>query len=255
MSHVFISYVSENQKEVDLLYEELTKHGVKVWLDRNDIKPGMRWKDAIREAIQDGSFFIACFSDKYYRRDTTYMNEELMLAIEQLSLRPTNRIWFIPVLLSECDVPARNIGGRETLLDIQWVPLYQDWDAGVRRILDVIDPTPSKVQKLITALDSGVEEIREDVIRVLGETGHAGSVPVLMELLGNENVTVRGQAAIALGNVGDASTVTALTDLLQDKYDYVRECAAVALGNAGDARAVPSLIEALDDMNMEVLVD
>ena len=54
--HVFISYVRENQKEVDKLCEELSIHGVKVWLDRNDIKHGSRWKDAIREAIQKGVF-------------------------------------------------------------------------------------------------------------------------------------------------------------------------------------------------------
>ena len=49
--HVFISYVRENQDQVDKLCEKLKQHGVNVWLDRNSIKPGARWKDAIREAI------------------------------------------------------------------------------------------------------------------------------------------------------------------------------------------------------------
>ena len=46
--HVFISYVRENQKQVDRLCQDLENHGVNVWLDRNSIKPGNRWKDAIR---------------------------------------------------------------------------------------------------------------------------------------------------------------------------------------------------------------
>jgi hypothetical protein len=63
--HVFISYVRENQKQVDRLCHELESHGVNVWLDRNDIKLGARWNKAIQEAIRQGDFFIACFSDEY----------------------------------------------------------------------------------------------------------------------------------------------------------------------------------------------
>ena len=63
--HVFISYVRENQKQVDRLCHDLESHGVNVWLDRNDIKPGARWKNAIRKAIRQDDFFIACFLDEY----------------------------------------------------------------------------------------------------------------------------------------------------------------------------------------------
>jgi len=69
---VFISYVRENQKEVDRLCQDLEKHGANVWLDRNSIKPGARWKDAIREAIRHGDFFIACFSDEYTSGDDIF---------------------------------------------------------------------------------------------------------------------------------------------------------------------------------------
>jgi hypothetical protein len=138
MSHVFISYVKENQKDVDRLCSDLIKHGIKVWLDRSEIEPGTLWKDAIRNAIKNGSYFIACFSKEYHTRDKTYMNKELVLAIDELCLYPTNKVWFIPVLLSECEVPARTIGAGLTLLDIQWVPLYSDWDKGIQRIVSVV---------------------------------------------------------------------------------------------------------------------
>ena len=99
MQYVFISYMHENTDIVDRLCEELTSRGIKVWLDRDNIKPGTRWKDAIREAIRNGAFFIACFSKEYNKRsqtDKTYMNEELTIAIEELRQRPTDRVWFIP---------------------------------------------------------------------------------------------------------------------------------------------------------------
>ena len=56
MTHVFISYVRENQLEVDRLADDLRNAGVDVWLDREQIAPGRRWQRAIRTAIVDGTF-------------------------------------------------------------------------------------------------------------------------------------------------------------------------------------------------------
>src|SRR6266850_817931 len=136
--HVFISYVSENEKAVQHLTECLAENSINVWLDRESIDPGTYWKDAIKDAINKGEFFLACFSSEYNTRSTTYMNEELYLAIDQLRLQPITRTWFIPVLLSPCSVPTIEIGGSKTLRDIQWVELYKDWDLGIRRIIQVI---------------------------------------------------------------------------------------------------------------------
>ncbi len=78
--YVFISYVGEDSETVDRLCGYLTAAGVKVWLDKNRIAPGVRWRQAIRRAISEGAFFIACFSKVYNDRSKTYMNEELILA-------------------------------------------------------------------------------------------------------------------------------------------------------------------------------
>jgi hypothetical protein len=125
MKHVFVSYVRENHDLVDRLCVDLRSRGIEVWLDRDEILPGRRWRDAIREAIQDGAFFIACFSDEYMSRQRTYMNEELTLAIGEIRKRPTEAAWFIPVRLSECDLPKRTIGAGESLSDLQWVDLFR----------------------------------------------------------------------------------------------------------------------------------
>ena len=144
MKKVFISYVSENIEIVKRLYHELKAHGIQVWLDRNDIDPGSRWEQAIRRAIQHGTFFIACFSEEYNNRDKTYMNEELTLAIDELRQRSTDKIWFIPVRLNECEIPARSIGGGETLQAFHHVNLYEDWDGSIQRILRVIQSASSE---------------------------------------------------------------------------------------------------------------
>ena len=127
MPHVFISYVRENSTEIERLADALRAYGVEVWLDKNQIKPGLRWADAIREAIGEGAFFIACFSRASSQRTRTYMNEEITIAIEVLRQRPTDQAWFIPVLLDDAEIPSRSIGAGDSLRSLQWVRLDDNW--------------------------------------------------------------------------------------------------------------------------------
>ena len=115
MPHVFISYVRENGDVVDRLASELKSRGVTVWLDRNDIEPGARWRDAIKNAIRGGKFFLACFSKEFNERDRNYMNEELTLAVDELRERSSDRTWFIPIMINETTIPARRINSAEDL--------------------------------------------------------------------------------------------------------------------------------------------
>lgn len=168
--HVFISYVREDSEAVDRLCKDLTAVGVKVWLDRNDITPGVRWRQAIRRAIQDGAFFIACFSKEYNERSTTYMNEELTLAIDELRQRSSDRAWFIPVKLNEGKIPDRDIGAGETLQSLQRVELNdENWSSEIKRILAVVQPTAAEVQRLMETLEEGILEIPYKVLYDVAE--------------------------------------------------------------------------------------
>ena len=138
MKKVFVSYVEENREEVLRLIDVIELFTNLVYRTKEDIKPGERWKNSIRNAIDGGSFFIACFSQEYYERDSTYMNEELTIAIEALRKRHIDKAWFIPVKLNECEIPDRSIGGGETLEDLQYVELHKDWDVGIRAIASQI---------------------------------------------------------------------------------------------------------------------
>ena len=141
--HIFISYIREDASDVERLSNDLKRHGINVWLDREKISPGERWQIAIRRAIEDGAFYIACFSENYSRRETSYMNVELGIAVDQLAMRPADRKWFIPLLLKGGTVPDKPIGGGETLRDIQWVDLAINRAAGLESILAVLSPDTS----------------------------------------------------------------------------------------------------------------
>jgi hypothetical protein len=136
--HVFISYVHENLAQVTRLADVLKASGIGVWLDRRSIYPGSRWKAAISRAIEEGDSFIAVFSQEYVLRKTTYMNEELQLAIEQLRLRPRHTEWFIPARIDSTEIPPLSISSHETIRDIQHVDLHLDWNAALDRIVTVI---------------------------------------------------------------------------------------------------------------------
>ena len=143
MAHVFISYVREDVAIVDRLAAELRSAGIDVWIDRERIKPGEPWPDAIRHAISTGAFFLACFSDNYVRREKSYANEELALAIEELRQRTWGRPWFIPVVLSKCEIPDRLLSGNRRIKDLQWVDLTQSWSTALGQIVTAVAGRPS----------------------------------------------------------------------------------------------------------------
>ena len=285
-NHVFISYVHENDKEVQKLCEELTRCGVKVWLDRNDIEIGVDWQQAIRRAIHDGAFFIACFSKEYEaRRDKiqeeriTYMNEELTLAIDILRQRFLDQAWFIPVILNDCSVPDFDIGRGKTLQSLQYVELYKDWNVGVKRIVDVINPISPELQRLIEALqsedvavrritseallkisdmDSRIlpvlieamkdedKHIHDNITMVLYKIGKS-AIPAFMQALNDKDKVICRLVTLALDKIGDSSAVPALIQALSINDSLVRKYAIGALVNIGDSSAIPALIQALGD--------
>lgn len=135
MAHAFISYVREDEEKVLLLADRLERNGIEVWLDKRNILPGDQWREAIRFAIQNGGFFLCCFSTSYLSRGRTYMNEELTLAIEELRLRPEEQRWFIPVRLSDCIVPDRPIGAGRRLADLQWIDLFKNEEENIATLV------------------------------------------------------------------------------------------------------------------------
>jgi hypothetical protein len=75
----------------------------------------------------------------------------------------------------------------------------------------------------------------------------AGRLQRLVELLGDRDLKVRIQAALALGQLRDRRVVPSLIGALRDGHPLVRAMAAHALGRIGDDRAVFPLRERLKD--------
>lgn len=123
--HVFISYVREDRDRVDELEHALRAAGIPVWRDTENLWPGQDWRTNIRQAItNDALVFIACFSRLSLGKDKSYMNEELVLAVEQLRLRKPSDPWLIPVRFDECNIPDHDLGGGRMLGSVQRADLF-----------------------------------------------------------------------------------------------------------------------------------
>lgn len=123
--HVFVSYVREDNIEVNKLCAVLEAAKIPYWRDRNSLGPGDAWKAKIREAIRGGSLvFLACFSDNSRAKDKSHMNEELTLAVEEYRKMPPGRTWLIPVRFDSGDVPEWDLGAGRTLSDLNYSDLF-----------------------------------------------------------------------------------------------------------------------------------
>lgn len=125
---VFIAYVVEDTAMVDRLCFDLEARGFDPWIDRRRLMPGQNWPRAIQRAIEVSDYFIACFSEHSVLKRGNFQ-AELRYALDCASSIPPDDIFFIPVRLDVCLIPA--VVSRS----IQYVDLFPDWDKGIDKIV------------------------------------------------------------------------------------------------------------------------
>jgi HEAT repeat protein len=94
------------------------------------------------------------------------------------------------------------------------------------------------------------KETRLMVIESLGKIGDSSSIDALVALLSEEDKEIKIAVCNVLGLIKNAEAVMPLVSILEDKD--VRLTAIWALGNIGDKSAVPALTTLLDDKDKYV---
>lgn len=105
MPKVFLSYAREDLEPVRKLRDFLRRSGIDTWWDKDDILPGRKWETEIETALAQCDFVAGCFS-KVSVRKRGYVQRELKRAREFGSRMLEDDIYFIPVLLEECELPT-----------------------------------------------------------------------------------------------------------------------------------------------------
>ena len=123
-------------------------NAILVWRSASSLRPGDDWAAKIRNAIKNESIaFLACFSTRSVARQSSYQNDELLVAIDEFQSRSHDSSWLIPVRLDDCQIPGRQIGGGRTLASIQRADLFgpqreQNTDQLVTRIKEICRRSP-----------------------------------------------------------------------------------------------------------------
>src|SRR2546425_6505785 len=99
MSFAFINYAREDSKIANRLYNDLTRSGYSVWLDKKNLLGGQKWRAEISKAIRDSFAFIALISETSVSK-TGEVQRELRYAFDVLAQLPANQIYILPVRLS-----------------------------------------------------------------------------------------------------------------------------------------------------------
>lgn len=145
-NRLFLSYARPDSSSAQRLADQLSNQGLSVWLDRDKLLPGQRWRDEIQNAIRNTDYVLVLLSTKSVSR-RGFVQSEIASALDVLKEIPPDEVFIIPARLDDCDVK------HPQLLDLQWVDLFPDWDAGVRRIA------------LATGLTSGTDTGPHDALR------------------------------------------------------------------------------------------
>jgi hypothetical protein len=181
---VFVSYVREDSVHVDCLEVALRQAGIPVWRDTAELWPGQDWRAQIRRAItSDALVFLACFSRASSGKAVSYQNDELLLAIEQLRLRPAGVTWLIPVRFNECQIPDLDIGGGRTLAVVQRADLI-----GGRR--------EQEMQRLVATIQRMREDHGSGAAELPTATGHDAAYAGAPASWNDQSPSVRGEGGV-----------------------------------------------------------
>jgi len=113
-------------------------------------------------------------------------------------------------------------------------------------IADAFQTKDGSADRLRLTLDSGPGESMGNQRTIADD-----QIDRIIELIGNEQFSIRMAAIKELNDIGEKAVPALLQALCQGLW-YTRECAAQVLGNIGDPRAVEPLIACLKDDNVGV---
>jgi hypothetical protein len=101
---IFLSYASEDALTVDRLRETLERHGLRVWLDKQNLRNGQNWRYQIERVIDAVDYFVFVQSEHMEHRGQLrgVYNAELKKAIEHQNDLPHGVVFILHVTLGEC---------------------------------------------------------------------------------------------------------------------------------------------------------
>jgi hypothetical protein len=116
---IFISYASADRPQARLLGETLTKAGLDVWFDEEELAGGEAWDSKIRQQIRACTYFMPVISATTEARREGYFRREWRLAVERTLDLADDVTFLVPVAIDD----TRDYGARvpEKFTSVQWL--------------------------------------------------------------------------------------------------------------------------------------
>ena len=150
MRHVFVIYSRIDSEGVDHIVARLGNDGFNVWLDREVIKGGDVWREAIVEAVDNAYACVLMLSPNSVASDNVRKEVDLADGASK---------YLIPLMLAPVELPAKL---RYQLAGIQWIDYYRDPEAKYAELTEVLHAR--KPEQIIHEVHS----TREVEIRIKG---------------------------------------------------------------------------------------
>ena len=156
-SKIFISYSRQDKDFALKLAEDLRAAGVEIWIDQLDIAPGVRWDDAVEEALDSCKSFMVILSPVSVKSDD--VKDEIACALDAGKQ-------IIPVFYKECKIPLR-------IRRLNYVDFTSDYNSGKTKIIKAM----KKDQPLQTEPQIVKEEKPKEVKKVVEIPAKKKTVP------------------------------------------------------------------------------
>lgn len=152
MAHVFISYSRQDTRIVDRLVRELEAAAVEIWIDREDIPGGAKWRRQIVDAIEGADAVLVALSPNADASDN--MRKELDIADEAKKR-------FLPVEIRRTVIPKDMLWH---LAGFQQIDLATNFDVGVKRLVESVRALVRAPQAYVRLSPEARNEIKELMI-------------------------------------------------------------------------------------------
>ena len=216
MSHVFISYKTEDRPRVRLLVDALTADGIDIWWDVQ-IEGGADWREAIQERLNAAACVIVVWSDRSTGADGRFVQDE--------ASRASRRGVLLPVCIDPVEPPL-GFGQHQCLSLLDWrgdrkEPAYQHVLAATRAIIDGRAPPKLNAIETLKPTRRGVLGAAPPVAVGALVLGIVFRKPLGAALGGfmpaAQAAPVRSLAVLPFANVGDDASQAYFSDGLSEE--------------------------------------
>jgi hypothetical protein len=123
--HVFISYSTRDSAVMQRILRALEQRGVACWVAPRDIAPGANYGAAITEAIENACAMVLVFTANA-NRNAEEIKKEVVLAGQ-------SNLVIVPARIE--NLMPSDKAFRYELSTRQWIDLFDNWDAGIDRLV------------------------------------------------------------------------------------------------------------------------